>query len=45
MSLFFYLKMNAYKDFFQNITQYISKVLPSSNNTYFKRYFSQFLRK
>ena len=34
MSFFFYLKMNVYKDFFQNITHYISKILPSSNNTF-----------
>ena len=45
MSLFFDLKMNAHKDFFQNITHYISKILPSSNSTYFKGYLSQFLCK
>ena len=35
---FFTKKMNALKGFFQNISHFISKILFSFNNTYFKGY-------
>ena len=43
--VFSFKKWMFTKVFFQNIIHYISKILPSSNNTYFKGYLSQFLCK
>ena len=43
--VFFLKNERSQRFFFQNITHYISKILPSSSNTDFKGYLSQFLCK